>query len=709
MTRRQLLTALSALPPVASLKAAGTTSNRPAYPGVAYRDYFRCLPDFLEGLAAQAYQKRNAAIAGLTTGGAVRDRQRWTRETFWKLIGGQPERTPLNVRTVGSFEREHYRVEKLVYESRPNFFVTANLYIPKSAQPPYPGVLFQMGHSANGKAGPTYQRCCQGLVQLGYLVLGFDPMGQGERIYYPKSVGMRSGPSPTDEHSHAGRPMLLVGESVTRMQVWDAIRSMDVLAAHPMVDPKRIGASGQSGGGTTTMFLSAVDDRVAAAVVCSGITENFACKNFIGPGSTDDAEQDFINSGPAGFDRWDLLYPLAPKPLFVSVSDRDFFGTYSPRYISSGWEEFQKLRKVYGILGHEDRIGWGGTPLPHGLSYDTRLLVYNWFARWLKSETARIEEEPPTKLEGDSTLWVSDSGNTVRSFSGATPFSLTVDTLRKPQTPADLKTLLGAEMPPAGLTARVLKTVPSEDCRIEAIEIPSTPQVYLPAWLFRPKAGGPAKSVLLLLEPSGRNGAGWQEGGLYQMLAGNGHIVCVPDLRGVGDLTPEMGRGAARQAERRNAEEEWAWGSMMLGKPLVGQRVTDILALQEALRHHAGVAGHPLIVAARGEMTVPARFAAALDSNVTALYLSGGLLSYRNIVETEYYNHPFANFLPHVLQHTDLTELPGPKRIILAGTVNAAGQPAAIDIVKTAYAKLSNVEVVAESRWDLATLSALAS
>jgi dienelactone hydrolase len=492
------------------------------------------------------------------------------------------------------------------------------------------------------------------------------------------------------------------------MQVWDAIRSMDVLAGHPLVDPKRIGASGQSGGGTTTMFLSAVDDRIAAAVVCSGITENFACKNFIGPGSTDDAEQDFIGSGPLGFDRWDLLYPLAPKPLFVSVSDRDFFGTYSPRYIASGWEEFQKLRKVYGVLGHEDRIAWGGTPLPHGLSYDTRLLVYNWFARWLKSETASIEVEPPTKLEADSTLWVSGSGNTVRSFGGETPFSLTVAALRKQQTPADLKTLLGAELPPAGLTARILKTVPSEDCRIEAIEIPSAHPVYLPAWLFRPKTGAPAKSVLLLLEPSGRNGAGWQEGGLYQLLAGNGHIVCVPDLRGVGDLTPEMGRGAARQAERRNAEEEWAWGSMMLGKPLVGQRVTDILALQEALRHHAGVAGRPLVVAARGEMTVPAQFAAALDSNLSVLYLSGGLLSFRNILETEYYNHPFANFVPGILQHTDLTELPGPKRTILAGTVDAAGHPAPIDSVKTAYSKPTNVEIVPESRWDLATLSALA-
>ena len=707
MTRRQLLSTFPLLPPLFRFEAAAATANPNSYPGVSYRNYFRCLPDVLNELAARAYHMRNRQIASLGTPAAIRKRQEWARESFWKLVGDAPERTPLNLRTVGGFEREHYRVEKLIYESQPGFHVSANLYIPKSFQPPFPGVLFQMGHTANGKAGPTYQRCCQGLAQLGFLVLGFDPMGQGERIYYPKDAGAR-GPSATDEHSHAGRPMLLVGQSATRMQVWDAIRSMDVLAAHPLVDAKRIGATGQSGGGTTTMFLSAVDDRIAAAVVCSGITENFACANFIAPGSTDDAEQDFVGSGPLGFDRWDLLYPLAPKPLLVSVSDRDFFGTYSPRYISSGWEEFQKLRKIYSVFGQEHKIAWGGTPLPHGLSYDTRLLVYNWFGRWLKGQTTRVEVEPPTKLEQDATLWVTDSGNTVKSLSGKTPYSLTLAALPKKQTPVDLKTFLKAEMPPKGLSARVLKQVPSEGCRIEAIEIASGRNVWLPAWLFRPKTDGAVKSVLLLLEPGGRNG-NWQEGGLYQALAGDGHIVCVPDLRGVGDLTPEMGRGAATDALRHHGEEAWAWGSMILGKPLVGQRVTDILAAQEALRNHEGVANRPVVVAAQGKVTVPAQLAAALDSNYAALYLSRGLLSFRNIVETEYYNHPFANFLPGVLQHTDLPELPGPKRMLLAGMTDAAGKALSAEAVRAAYSNAAHVEIVAEAGWDAATLGGLAS
>lgn len=723
MTRRQMIAALSAVPPLAThgplfaaLSAAssspeGRVASGAHYPGVSYRDYFRCMPDFLDELAARAYEARNQQIATLTMPAAVRRRQQWSRETFWKLVGGEPERTPLNLRTVGGFEREHYRVEKLLYESQPNLYVPANLYIPKSYKPPFPGVLFQMGHTQNGKAGDTYQRCCQGLAQLGYLVLGFDPMGQGERIYYPDASGIKSRIAHHDEeHSHAGRQMLLVGDSATRMQTWDAVRSLDVLASHPLVDPKRIGATGQSGGATTTMFISAVDDRIAAAAVCSGNTENFACANFNAPGSSDDAEQDFPGSGPLGFDRWDCLYPLAPKPLLVSVSDKDFFGTYSPRYISNGWEEFQKLRKVYGVLGKEDQIAWGGTPLPHALSYDTRLQVYSWFARWLKGETGRIEAEPPTVVEADSTLWVSASGSVVRSSSGGgTPFSLTRAAMPKTQTPEALKTLLGVEMPLQDLFARVLKRVPSDGCQIEALDIQSATQVWLPAWLIRPTTV-PVKSVLVLLDPAGRNyDHRWQQGGLYQTLATNGHIVCVPDLRGVGDLAPELERGAALYGEDHKSDESWAWGSLILGKPLLGQRVTDILAVLAALRHHDGVAGLPLVVAARGESTVPMQFAAALDSNFATLYLSGGLLSYRNIVETEDYTHPFANFVPGILHHTDLTELPGPKRVVLGGVVDSAGNAVPVEFVRTAYSKAANVEVVAEARWDVATLAALAS
>lgn len=112
---------------------------------VNYRVYSRVLPDYLRRLAEESRTLRDAALGRLTTVAAIRERQSWVRDTFWSLIGGRPAVTPLNLRIAGGFERERYRVEKLIYESQPGLHIPANLYIPKDRRPPFPGVLFQMG------------------------------------------------------------------------------------------------------------------------------------------------------------------------------------------------------------------------------------------------------------------------------------------------------------------------------------------------------------------------------------------------------------------------------------------------------------------------------------------------------------------------------------------------------------------------------------
>ena len=679
-----------------------------AAPGVrvGYRDYSRCLPDYLRELAQRAYLTRNREIAKLTNPAAIRARQKWVRETFWKLAGGEPERTPLNARSLGTVEREGFRIEKILYESVPQFHVPANLYIPSSGKAPYPGVLFQMGHTMNGKAADTYQRCCQGLARLGYLVLAFDPMGQGERIYYPGSSLQRTRlRSSDDEHTTPGKQMILLGDTCSRMQVWDAVRSLDYLAAHPLVDPKKLASTGQSGGATVTMLLTAVDDRLAAAAVMMGNTENFACANFNPPGSTDDAEQNLLGGGPLGIDRWDLLYPIAPKPLLLEASARDFFGTYSPAYLTSGHEEFGKLEAVYEKLGAGGRIAWRETPLPHGLSYDSRLAVYNWFGRWLKGESKEIVEDPSGEQEKDETLWVAPSGNVVKSFGGKTPFQLNKERAIE-RSPARLESLLGVRRPDAGLQPTVLRKVPSRGVDIEALEVNADSKVWIPAWLFLPRQSDPAKPIVLTLEANGRNGR-WQEGGLYQSMAQQGYPVCAADVRGIGDLAPEFGRGAPRYARSHEEEENYAWASLMLGAPLLGQRVTDILALVQALANHPALAGRKIRVAAQGKMTAPAVFAAALAPRIDSLYLAGGLISYRSIVESENYSYSLANFVPSLLRHTDLPDVVAgmtPRRVTLAGSVDATGSAAAERVVSEVYKAAGNARIVERGEWSAEAL-----
>jgi hypothetical protein len=202
------------------------------------------------------------------------------------------------------------------------------------------------------------------------------------------------------------------------------------------------------------------------------------------------------------------------------------------------------------------------------------------------------------------------------------------------------------------------------------------------------------------LEQGGRTH--WHEGELYERLAAEGCVVCAPDLRGAGDLTPEFSRGAARHAREHANDEHWAWASLILGKPLAGQRVTDILALIGALRARPEFAGRRVAVAAQGIPVVPALFAAALEPAVQSLYLAGGLVSFRDLVDTENYRHPFGNFVPRILNHTDLPVLVAqlaPRRVVLAGVVDAAGSRMDPAKVRQLYARASNVEVKLEQEW----------
>ena len=182
------------------------------------------------------------------------------RSFLLRSLGDLPDRTPLNPKVVGTLTRKGYRVEKVIFESRPNHHVTANLYLPEG-KPPFPGVLLPCGHSDNGKAYEDYQRACILLARNGMAVLCYDPIGQGERFQLLDLEG-KPVVRGTTEHTMAGIGALLVGRQLAGYRIWDGFRALDYLASRPEVDPDRLGCTGNSGGGTLTAYLMALDDRI---------------------------------------------------------------------------------------------------------------------------------------------------------------------------------------------------------------------------------------------------------------------------------------------------------------------------------------------------------------------------------------------------------------------------------------------------------------
>ena len=207
------------------------------FPGVAYRDYTRCLPDYLGSLAADARTRRLRSLAGLTSADAVQTRQKWARRTLTSLIGPFPEKMPLNARTTGSLTRDGYHLEKVVYESRPGFPVSANVYIP-SGTPPFPGVLFQMGHTETAKPATPINAPVRAWPGSGSWcwpsIRWVRASGSITRTQRAAHSRLRSA---DEEHTFPARQMLLVGTNCSALQLWDAVRSLDYLASHPAVDP----------------------------------------------------------------------------------------------------------------------------------------------------------------------------------------------------------------------------------------------------------------------------------------------------------------------------------------------------------------------------------------------------------------------------------------------------------------------------------------
>src|SRR5690348_6285180 len=306
--------------------------------------------------------------------------------------------------------------------------------------------------------------------------------------------------------------------------------------------------------------------------------------------------------------------------MLIWPSDRDFQATYSAEYIRNGWEEYQKLKRVYEQLHHSDRVGWADTPLPHALAYDSRLLVYNWFTRWLKNDTLPVKEEPPVKPESVSELWATESGSVLRSLNSTTPFMLN-ESRQVQKSPAPLHSLLKITRTSAEVRAATIGHVQSRNIRVEVLETPSAPGVWLPAFLLLPDGVPKTRPVLLVLDEEASDRL-WFNPEVDQILPQTSPVVCAADVRGIGTLIPQFGPGNASYSAWHHDEENYAWSSLILGEPLVGQRVTDILALFAALRKHPATAGRPIHVAAQGKLTVPALFAAALDNKIQSLYLA---------------------------------------------------------------------------------------
>ena len=220
--------------------------------------------------ALNYYEARDEQISQLKNEADWLNRQSIVAAKLARILGPFPEKSPLNAEVTGVIDKGEYRIEKIIYESVPGFYVTGCLYLPGKITNKAPAILNVIGHDQEGFRAPLYQMINSNLAKKGMIVFAIDPPGQGEHVqYYDSSVQFSSIGYSVIEHCYFGNQGFLAGLSSAKFFIWDGIRAIDYLISRKEVDASKIGVTGFSGGGTITSYIAAVDKRVHVSIPCS--------------------------------------------------------------------------------------------------------------------------------------------------------------------------------------------------------------------------------------------------------------------------------------------------------------------------------------------------------------------------------------------------------------------------------------------------------
>lgn len=616
------------------------------------------------------------------------------RAFFLDRIGGLPERSPLNLYIAGTLRGKGYRVEKIILETRPSFHLTANLYLP-DAPPPWPAVLVPCGHSHDGKASGQYQLVCMLLARHGMAAICYDPIGQGERYQMLDLAKERTVfddaphvkvPHPnvrlmcTTEHTATGLSSTLIGSNAAQFRIWDGMRIIDYLQSRPDIISDKIGCTGNSGGGTETAYLMALDDRILAAAPGCYLT---TFRKLIETKGPQDGEQNIFGQIAFGMDEADYCIMRAPKPTLICAGTRDvtfdFGGT---------WEVFRDAKRFYSRIGHPDLIDLAAPDAPHGFTLQLREAVTRFMARHLlgKDIVVREVEKLPDSFDDNQLRELSKPDWTAQQLQ-CTPkgqvlllpgersvFQINAETathLKKARKgglqPQTIRDVSGASETISEPNVETVATIRRDGFRIEKLAMKAESTFQLPALLYSPEK--PNGQAILYLHGESMT----SDTEAIEALVKAGNVVLAAELRGIGETETGLRRrsfGAGRFG-RDNLEILTAY---LMGKSYVGMRTDDVRSWARFLKRKTSTVN----LIAIGEASIPALHAAALEPDAFAkITLRRMISSYESLVGADETFDQTVNMIHGILRHydlTDLIQLAGNDRIVIEQPVDGMGR-----------------------------------
>ena len=347
-------------------------------------------------IAAQYDIAGDQVVSAIASPAELAAKQKYWKQEFLELIGGLPqEKTPLYAESKGISGYEGYTVEKILFQSAPGVYVTGLLYLPDSAQfkKPYPALLIVHGHSDFGKTFPQYSAMAIAAVKAGFGVFAPDPVSQGERF---QCSGAYPWSDSAVEHASLGARSWLVGWNFARFRIHDGIRAVDFMESRPELDMSQLAVAGNSGGGTMSVYLQALDERIRNACPNSYVS---SLREVIRERGVHDAEQFFFDQLPRGFNHAVLLAMGQPRVnMLAGARHQDYFPMEGTR------STFAVLKKLHGKLGFTNGLGMYSCDGEHGWAVSSRTAALTWLRHFIKGEKTPFDAQENGSFALDENL-----------------------------------------------------------------------------------------------------------------------------------------------------------------------------------------------------------------------------------------------------------------------------------------------------------------
>ncbi|MFC0210875.1 alpha/beta hydrolase family protein [Paenibacillus chartarius] len=634
---------------------------------IAHFDVKSQLPRWIYESAMRAAGEGSKARDAVRSLEDLARRQKDIREGLARCLGGMPSSdTPLHAVVTGTAAGNGFRVEKVVFEPRPQVYATANVYIPEGVTGRRGAVLLLCGHREQAKHCDEYQTVCHYLVHAGLIVMALDPIGQGERFgFYDPQSGETPMTSVT-EHENVGRQCMPLGDSLARYMLHDAVRAVDYLCTRPEVDPAKIGVTGHSGGGTQTSLLMMYDERIAAAAPGGFIMNR---PYFLLTGKAQDAEQKWPGFSALGFDHEDIVLAMAPRPVLVLAT------TYDSVPIEGARHTVAVNRRFWEMYGAGSDLNIAEDENVHRFTVPLARAAAGFFSKHLLGcevipEDGAIQLLPAQELKCTKSGQVAgdypDARNVhkenverLESFEAAR--RATPEGQRKRSALEWLRrTVIG------GRKACDLNPRPSGGGEIEQL------WVYRTVWWSQP---GLLNHSLQFLDSSLASRklpvtiAVW-DGGTKQLeehaawiqeTCAAGRIAMVLNPTGIGALLPYVNNAEERPFKRFGLMDRYSDELMWLGDSMAAVRTYDVLRAVELASALKYIDSSDIRLYGSGKYALYAELAALLEPRVRSVSLANRMNSIGDWIREPFYDeHDSLSFIiPGMLRYFDVPDADG--------------------------------------------------